>query len=113
MDELNQKEHQHAVSFLNKLFEVQNELRVVATGSSNHAGGLIQLGFFPMALKPWNALEIETFVEKWALAWYASPRQEKTEHSSQAYLLKNWIKNYKLILSPPGMVAACLGCLRR
>ena len=100
MDELNQKEHQRAVSYLSKLFEAHNELRVIATGSSNHAGGLIQLGFFPMALKPWNALEIETFVEKWALAWYASPGQQKTEHSSQAYLLKNWIKNYRAILSP-------------
>ncbi len=100
MDELNQKEHQNAVSWLGKLFEAQKELRVMATGSANHAGGLIQLGFFPMALKPWNSLEIDSFVEKWALAWYTSPKQQKTEHSSQAYLLKNWIKNYRAILSP-------------
>ncbi len=100
MDELNQKEHQHAIAYLNKLLESLNNLRIITTGSSNHAGGLIQLGFFPMALKPWNALEVETFVDKWALAWYASPGQQKTEHSSQAYLLKNWIKNHKAILSP-------------
>ena len=100
MDELNQREHQHAVSYLSKLFEAQSDLRVIATGSSNHAGGLIQLGFYPLSLKPWNALEIDTFVDKWALAWYAAPKQQKTEHSSQAYLLKNWIKNFKAILSP-------------
>jgi len=100
MDELNQKEHNHAVAYLSKLFEAHHNLRVLATGSTNHAGGLIQLGFFPMALKPWNALEIETFVDKFALAWYTAPGQQKTEHSSQAYLLKNWIKNYRMILSP-------------
>ena len=100
MDELNQKEHQRAVAWLSKLFEVQPNLRAVATGSATHAGGLIQLGFYPLTVKPWSAQEVEQFVEKWAFAWYSAPKQAKTEHSSQAYLLKNWIKNYKLVLSP-------------
>ncbi|MCD4673831.1 MAG: AAA family ATPase [Anaerolineaceae bacterium] len=100
LDELNQEEHHRAVSYLKKLFDTQNKIRIITTGSTQYVGGLIQIGFYPLTLKPWSAIEIEQFVEKWDSAWYTTLAPEQPDPSSQSFLLKNWIKNFKMVFSP-------------
>lgn len=100
LDELNQKEHQRAAAYLNSLLEACPQLRVIATGAAHHIGGLVQMGFYPLALQAWGTEQLESFLEKWNTAWFAVSAGSPAAKAANPFLLKNWIKNTKMTLSP-------------
>jgi HEAT repeat protein/energy-coupling factor transporter ATP-binding protein EcfA2 len=100
LDELNHKEHERATAYLKRLLETCDGLLTLTTGSPHHIGALVQLGFYPLTMKPWGAAEVETFVEKWDAAWQDSSRVDPAKQMLTSFLLKNWIKNFKMLLSP-------------
>ena len=100
LDELNYKEHERATTFIKRLMESCNGLLMITTGSPHHIGALVQLGFYPLTVKPWGVAEVEEYVEKWNAAWLETSRLDPAKQLLSSFLLKNWIKNFKMLLSP-------------
>jgi HEAT repeat protein len=94
-DELAPNGQQTLVDFLKTLLEVYPLTRVVATALPEQIGGLIGLGFAPVALMGWDARRQEEFIRKWGEQWARFVTTEtwaQTAHESiDPLLLDAWL----------------------
>jgi HEAT repeat protein len=94
-DELAPDGQQTVVEFLKNLLEIYPLTRVVTTALPEQIGGLIGLGFAPVALMGWDARRQEEFIRKWGEQWARFVTTEtwaQTAHESiDPLLLDAWL----------------------
>ena len=94
-DELASDGQQAIVDYLKTLLEVYPLTHVVTTALPEQIGGLIGLGFAPMALMGWDARRQEEFIRKWGEQWSRFVTTEawaQTTHESiDPLLLDAWL----------------------
>ncbi len=93
LDELPREGVHEAVSFVELLLKNFPATRIVAAASPEYVGGLIELGFAPLTLMPWNAAQQSTFVETWTRLWGEYVAVEAWTQSDQVdpLLLNEWL----------------------
>ncbi len=69
LDELHRDGIHEAVSFIELLGKNYPATRIMAAASPDYVGGLIELGFAPLTLMPWNAPQQSAFLETWTRLW--------------------------------------------
>ncbi|MEW5830495.1 MAG: HEAT repeat domain-containing protein [Chloroflexota bacterium] len=69
LDELHREGIHEAVSFVELILKHFPATRIVAAASPEYVGGLIELGFAPLTLMPWNDPQQSAFVETWTRLW--------------------------------------------
>lgn len=68
-DELAQDDQKAITEFLKTLIEAHPHTRMVATALPEQIGGLLNLGFSPLALLGWDARGQKEFIRKWGEQW--------------------------------------------
>ncbi len=102
LDEASPEEMDIAIDFLNKLSFQYPKLRMVASASPYHLAGLLNLGFYPLALKCWTPIERQQFIETWGTLWHrhiAEPTPDE-ESDKISLLVAGWLSNQISNLTP-------------
>jgi len=102
LDEVSPEEMDGAISFLNDLSFQYPKLRMVACASPYHLAGLLNLGFYPLALKSWTPGERQQFLNNWGTLWqnYIAEPIPDEEPDKTSLLITGWISNQISNLSP-------------
>ena len=103
-DELAQDGQQAVTEFLKTLLEVYPLARVVTTALPEQIGGLLGLGFAPLALMGWNSHRQTEFIRKWGGQWTRFVASESWaqagRESVDPILLESWLAYGNQHLSP-------------
>ncbi len=103
-DELTAEGQASVVDYLKLLLQAHPSIRVVTTGSFETLGGLVGLGFAPLAMMTWSPRRIQTFIEVWGELWskYVSMEAWAQTGPEQVdpLLLNNWLGMGNNNLSP-------------
>ncbi len=90
--------------YLSKLKSQYSNLQIIATCSELFLDGLLELGFTPVAVAPWNQIQLRQFIQKWGQAWkeLILPQISKYINVPQPdpLALENWITTDGLFYSP-------------
>jgi HEAT repeat protein len=103
-DELTAEGQNDVVEYVKLLMQTYPKVRIVTTGAPEYIGGLINLGFAPLALAAWHPAQNENFIRLWGELW---TRYVAVEAWSQTgpeqvdpILLNTWLSTDNLNLNP-------------
>ncbi len=103
-DELAQNGQQDITEFLRTLLKSYPRTRVVATALPEQIGGLLNLGFSPLALMGWDALGQKEFIRKWGEQWgrfITTEAWAQREHEAiDPILLDAWLESGNQNITP-------------
>jgi hypothetical protein len=104
LDQLSPADLAVQTKYISKLKSQYPGLQIIAACSDLFLDGLIELGFIPVAVSPWNQFEVRQFLEKWGKAWkeWILPQVSKYINVPQPdpLALENWIATEGLFYSP-------------
>ncbi len=104
VDELTPNGIQEVTAYLRVILRQFPKARIVTTGTPEYVGGLLSLGFVPLAVMPWSRAQQRAFLQTWTMLWqkYVAP-----EAWAQAFvtpidpiLLNRWLAEDNLGLTP-------------
>lgn len=81
-DELDPQHQQTAAAWFKALMQAYPKIRIVTTGSPTQLGGLIALGFNPLALMSWNQQTAARHIRKWGELWSQTVALETSDSSA-------------------------------
>lgn len=94
-DELAPEGQKVIVDFLQAILKAYPLTRIVTTALPEQIGGLLGLGFAPLALMGWNARRQSEFIRKWGEQWarfVATEAWAQTSHKAiDPLLLETWL----------------------
>ncbi len=100
-DEIPTEAQQTVVDYFKLLIQTYPKTRIVATGAPEYLGGLIGMGFAPLALMTWSAPQSDKFIEHWGDLWSQSVALEETASAQiDPLILNTWIKHNNANLTP-------------
>ena len=103
-DELPPVEQAKVSEYLKTLLKKFTDIRIVMTGCFEHLDGLIDLGFEPLVLMPWEARQSTHFIEKWGQLWTQTVAAESWTHTGleevDPLLLNTWLNSDNQTLTP-------------
>ena len=80
------------------------DMRFVVPASPDYLDGLLNIGFYPMTLSPWNYEERTSFVRTWGEVWnqFIDPQLKKQVEGYQDdyFFLRNWITSEAGFMTP-------------
>lgn len=99
MDELSPTPFREITAYLGQLLQRYPGLRLVTTATLDHLDGLIELGFVPMVLLPWDKHQQTEFLNRWGDLWvkFIQPQETKAIHP---VLLNTWLAEKKTFQTP-------------
>ena len=101
MDELPVDSMRSIVSYLEKLINKYPQLRIVTTSGTDHFAGLLALGFLPVPMAVWNALQKSQFLERWNSLWDKYVEKPGSEGEAvDAVLINSWLVSDRLPSTP-------------
>jgi HEAT repeat protein len=102
LDELPPAQIDSLVSFLGFLLQQYPHLRLAVAASADYLGGLIKLGFFPLALTTWTADQRAAFLTRWRQLWeqHISNSDSSELAPGNPLLLSGWLLNNTTHISP-------------
>lgn len=103
LDELPQSGVQEVSGYLRLLLRAYPKIRVMAAGSDEYIDGLLQLGFRPLAVLPWDAQKQDEFMRKWDELWLKYVKNEtwaQTAPDVDNLLLQRWLAADNFGLTP-------------
>lgn len=104
VDELTPNGIQEVTAYLRVILRQFPKTRIITTGTPEYVGGLLSLGFVPLAVMPWSRAQQRAFLQTWTMLWqkYVAP-----EAWAQAFvtpidpiLLNRWLAEDNLGLTP-------------
>jgi len=103
-DELDPQGQRHVVDWFRALAQAYPRLRIVTTGCVDQLGGLISLGFNPLALIAWDASKNFHFIQQWGELWGRTVALEAWAQTGpqqvDPILLNTWLMNDNQGLTP-------------
>jgi hypothetical protein len=103
VDEIPPSMAQDLSAYLKVLLKAYPKTRVAAAGSTEYADGLINLGFAPMAILPWNNEQQKSFLARWADLWERYVSMEAWAQTTQPIdplILTRWLETDTHGLTP-------------
>jgi HEAT repeat protein len=103
-DELTADGQNTVVEYLKLLTQTYPKVRIVTTGAPEYIGGLINLGFAPLALAAWHPAQNEKFIRLWGELWTQYVAVEAWAQTGpeqvDPILLNTWLSTDNLNLNP-------------
>ncbi len=103
-DEIPSEAQQAVTDYFKALIKGYPKTRIVTTGAPEYLDGLISLGFAPLALMTWSALQSDKFIEHWGNLWSQTVEMETWAQTGSEkidpLILNTWLKSSNANLSP-------------
>jgi len=103
-DELDPQNQVVVVEWFKALIQTYPNNRIVTTACANQLNGLIDLGFHPLTVMPWDSRKTTEFVQNWSRLWSQTVALDATFQSDadqvDALLLNNWLGIESASLTP-------------
>ena len=103
-DELAPEGQTKVTNYLKALLQTYPNIHVVTTGCPEQLGGLLNLGFEPLALMPWRASQCDEFIEKWGQLWSQTIASEAWAQNGpeeiDPLLINTWLNSNNETLTP-------------
>jgi len=103
-DELDPQSQAHVIEWFKALIQTHPNNRIVTTACANHYGGLLDLGFQPLVLMPWDERKTSEFITAWSGLWSQTVAFETSAQNSvepvDSLLLNNWLGFENEFLTP-------------
>lgn len=96
LDELPMAEQHQKIAWLHALLDEYSQNFIITTGPACGYGGLQQVGFTPVHLRPWSYSNTKTYIDKLATHWseISGQRRASIDEEQQEQLLHNtWALN--------------------
>ena len=94
-DELDPQNQAIVVEWFKALIQTYPNNRIVTTACANQLNGLIDLGFHPLTLMPWDSRKTTAFIQNWGRLWSQTIALDTTFQSDgqqmDSLLLNNWL----------------------
>ncbi|HXF84567.1 MAG TPA: HEAT repeat domain-containing protein [Anaerolineales bacterium] len=95
-DELAPSGQSEVVEWLKALMQAYPNVQIVTTGSVHQLGGLLGLGFHPLALMAWDTRQAARFIQRWGELWSQTIAleawsQQNGTGSIDPLLLNTWL----------------------
>lgn len=103
LDELTASEIRPITAWLKQVLSEYPQHQIIAAGPPRGYNGILQAGLFPIAIAPWNSMDLEKFLEKWTNAWqtHVQPSLAKNRMGEIDPLLLNaWLRASKASICP-------------
>ncbi len=104
LDELHPTDLQSALAFLKSLKSHYPDLQIIAPCSDRYVDGLLNIGFKPVAIAPWNRQQIRLFIEKWGATWksliFPQITKDGIPNQPDPLAMENWITTQGLFYTP-------------
>jgi HEAT repeat protein len=103
-DELTADGQNAVVEYIKLLTRAYPQVRIVTTGAPEYIGGLLNLGFAPLALAAWNPSKNDKFIRLWGELWTQYVAVEAWAQTGpeqvDPILLNTWLGTENLNLNP-------------
>jgi HEAT repeat protein len=103
-DELPPENQSIITEYFKIIIQTYPKTRIVTTGAPEYLGGLIGLGFAPLALITWSPQRTEKFIEQWGQIWSQTIAMEAWSQTGPEHvdpiLLNVWLSADNANLSP-------------
>jgi len=103
-DELTADGQNDVVEYIKLLIQTYPKVRIVTTGAPEYIGGLLNLGFAPLALAAWHPSKNEDFIHLWGELWTQYVAVETWSQTGpeqvDPILLNTWLNTDNLNLNP-------------
>ena len=103
-DELDPTNQAHVVGWFKALLQAYPRIVIVTTACPGELGGLISLGFNPLALIAWDAPKSREFIRRWGELWSRTVALEAWGQTApgqvDSLLLNTWLMNEMNGLTP-------------
>lgn len=104
VDELTPNDIQEVTAYLRVILRQFPKTRIITTGTPEYVGGLLSLGFVPLAIMPWSRAQQRAFLQTWTMLWqkYVAPEAwaQAFVTSIDPILLNRWLAEDNLGLTP-------------
>jgi len=103
LDEMPQSGVQEVSGYLRLLLRAYPKARVMVAGADEYMDGLLQLGFRPLAVLPWDTHKQDEFMRKWDALWLKYVKNEtwaQTAPEVDNLLLQRWLATDNFGLTP-------------
>ncbi len=100
LDELSQSEQNEKIIWLRQFMSQYASNFFIIAGSAQGYGALLELGFAPVFLRPWDDLMTETAITRWAEAWPHIAGKGRRSAAPPAPELIDRIRSNNRALSP-------------
>lgn len=101
MDELPPREFEAVVDYLESLLEEYPDLQVVTAAQPDYYPGLVQLGFAPLSITPWEDTQRLSLIQKWGEIWRSAfSAQENASLKVDNDILDGWLQQEISTLTP-------------
>jgi len=100
-DEVSPQAQSEVTDWFKALRDAYPHVKIVTTGIANQLNGLVNLGFHPLVLMPWNARKISNFIQKWGEAWkQVITEKDGDVNSIDPAILNEWLGMDNTNLTP-------------
>ncbi len=103
-DEIPAEAQQAVTDYFKLLIRNYPKIRIVTTGAPEYLGALVGIGFAPLVLMTWSAVQGEKFIEDWGALWSQTVAMEswalEGPEQIDPLILNTWLKSNILNLSP-------------
>ncbi|MEI7845767.1 MAG: HEAT repeat domain-containing protein [Chloroflexota bacterium] len=104
VDELPQSMIQEVYVYLRMFLRNYSKTKVIITGAPEYLGGILSLGFTPMAIMPWSVKQQSHFLKNWSSVWEkyvtSEPLVRNTSPKIDPLLLQSWLTLNNFALTP-------------
>jgi HEAT repeat protein len=98
-DDLHDSERPRALAWLKAFMAQYGKNFIITVGSVNGSGGILQLGFTPIYLRPWNDVDMKKTTTLWADQWntMGGKKSKKAKGKEQAAIDRALASNRSLL----------------